>query len=295
MRKKQYFQVGWLLDGRGGPARENMLLTLANGRISGIAPYGPEAASRGEEIIDWSTSTVMPTLVDGHLHLAMSGTTDPQRREDQLHAGCDELLPVIARHLDQLARSGVLTVRDGGDRDGCVSAYLAGNGGGRQPVLVQSPGAAWHRQGRYGGLIGPGVPEEQSLAMALAEAATIPPLVKLVNSGLNSLKQYGRQTAPQFSAEELAMAVAIIQRSGGRVMVHANGVAPVKSAIEAGCDSIEHGFFMGRENLERMAERGTRWVCWQAMPHARTGRRGVTAFWSGQTGGLHAPKTATMC
>ena len=43
-------------------------------------------------------------------------------------------------------------------------------------------------------------------------------------------------------------------------MVHANGKDPVRTAIDAGCHSIEHGFFMGRENLELMAEKGIFWV-----------------------------------
>jgi imidazolonepropionase-like amidohydrolase len=43
-------------------------------------------------------------------------------------------------------------------------------------------------------------------------------------------------------------------------MVHANGEEPVRVAVMAGCRSVEHGFFMGEENLERMAERGTVWV-----------------------------------
>ncbi len=43
-------------------------------------------------------------------------------------------------------------------------------------------------------------------------------------------------------------------------MVHANGKLPVKIAVEAGCASIEHGFFMGRDNLQRMAEHKTFWV-----------------------------------
>jgi DNA ligase (NAD+) len=38
-------------------------------------------------------------------------------------------------------------------------------------------------------------------------------------------------------------------------MVHANGDVPVREAVEAGVDSIEHGYFMGRDNLERMAEK----------------------------------------
>ena len=43
-------------------------------------------------------------------------------------------------------------------------------------------------------------------------------------------------------------------------MVHANGVEAVRIAIAAGCDSIEHGYFMGSENLQQMAEKGIVWV-----------------------------------
>ena len=43
-------------------------------------------------------------------------------------------------------------------------------------------------------------------------------------------------------------------------MVHANGRLPVQLAVVGGCHSIEHGFFMGRENFELMAEKGTFWV-----------------------------------
>ena len=64
----------------------------------------------------------------------------------------------------------------------------------------------------------------------------------------------------EFSPEELREAVQAAHEQGKRVMFHANGVEPVRGAVEAGCDSIEHGFFMGEENLARMAERGTIWV-----------------------------------
>ena len=43
-------------------------------------------------------------------------------------------------------------------------------------------------------------------------------------------------------------------------MVHANGKKPVAAALAAGCNSIEHGFFMGVENLKIMSEKGIVWV-----------------------------------
>jgi imidazolonepropionase-like amidohydrolase len=84
--------------------------------------------------------------------------------------------------------------------------------------------------------------------------------VKIINSGLNSLCCFGKETSPQFDSKDLAETAERVHRLGLKLMVHANGELPVKMAIEAGCDSIEHGFFMGRENLMRMAERGTFWV-----------------------------------
>ncbi|MBN1106460.1 MAG: amidohydrolase family protein, partial [Deltaproteobacteria bacterium] len=76
----------------------------------------------------------------------------------------------------------------------------------------------------------------------------------------NSLRFFGRETAPQFSPEELRGAVQAGHSMGLKVMVHANGKVPVGLAVEAGCDSIEHGYFMGKDNLRRMAERGITWV-----------------------------------
>jgi imidazolonepropionase-like amidohydrolase len=43
-------------------------------------------------------------------------------------------------------------------------------------------------------------------------------------------------------------------------MVHANGVEPVRIAVLSGCRSVEHGFFMGRENVSRMADREVFWA-----------------------------------
>jgi len=77
---------------------------------------------------------------------------------------------------------------------------------------------------------------------------------------LNSLIKFGKMTLPQFNADQLRAAVRTAGDLGLRVMVHANGELPVKLAIEAGCHSIEHGFFMGKDNLRRMADRQVMWV-----------------------------------
>jgi imidazolonepropionase-like amidohydrolase len=58
----------------------------------------------------------------------------------------------------------------------------------------------------------------------------------------------------------MTAAVRVARQRGFKTMVHANGKTPVKIALDAGCDSIEHGFFMGVENLHQMADSRTTWV-----------------------------------
>ena len=108
----------------------------------------------------------------------------------------------------------------------------------------------------------PGRPPPRQVTLADAIAACEDPgdHLKVVNSGLNSLIRFGRETPPQFAAEELKAAVTAGNRRDLKTMVHANGRLPVDLALKAGCHSLEHGFFMGRENLERMAEFQTTWV-----------------------------------
>ncbi|WP_373498290.1 amidohydrolase family protein, partial [Desulfococcus sp.] len=114
--------------------------------------------------------------------------------------------------------------------------------------------------GRYGRLIGRPPLPGQSLADAVLAVTDPVDHVKIVHSGLNSLKHFGKETAPQFTPAELRAAVAAAHGRGLRVMVHCNGASPVAIAVQAGCDSVEHGFFMGEENLRRMADAGTVWV-----------------------------------
>lgn len=254
-----YILAGWLIDGSGGPVREKMLLKIEDGSFAAIEKYRPDHGPAPSPLTDLSHCTLLPPLVDSHVHLFMSGATDKRFRENQLTAGYDQLRPVIARHLHDLFSHGVLAARDGGDPGGFALRYK-GDREMHGEMILKVAGRAWHSRGRYGRLIGrhPGDGERLDTAWAREEEPV--DQVKIVQSGLNSLKLFGGETPPQFSGEELAGLVRAAGQKGCRVMVHANGREPVRLAVEAGCHSIEHGFFMGRENLELMAEKGTFWV-----------------------------------
>jgi hypothetical protein len=189
----------------------------------------------------------------------MSGTTDMTVRDRQLVAGCNELTPAISRHMHDLFSHGILGIRDGGDRRGCVEDYKGGKVT-HPEVLVKTTGRALYREGRYGGLIGRPVPIGKRLVEAYLESEPEGDLVKVVNSGLNSLNIFGRETESQFTEDEIRELVEAAKQRGQKVMVHANGKEPVRRAVAAGCQSIEHGYFMGEDNLKLMVQMGTCWV-----------------------------------
>jgi imidazolonepropionase-like amidohydrolase len=254
------YRVGWLIDGTGSPAVEKQVIITKTGYIQRIVDANPSMPPP-MTIVDLSDCTVIPALIDSHVHLVMSGSTEISVRQNQLNSTYDERRRIIARHLRQHLACGVLAVRDGGDHHGDTLRYkwnVADDSPTR--VTIAAAGRAHHAPGRYGKLIG--VPVESGLRLAQS-AFKIDPRrdhLKLVKSGLNSLTQFGVETPAQFEQRDLAEAVAMAREHGQATLIHANGILPVKLAVNAGCASIEHGFFMGSENMRRMAYNGVVWV-----------------------------------
>ena len=231
-----------------------------------VEETGTSMAGQGD-LLDLSDCTILPGLVDAHVHLSMEATADPTRRQRQLETTYTERRPVMARHLEQLARAGVTGVRDGGDYGGFALRFRCeqreADDKSATVVAIRAAGRAWRAAGRYGKLIGRPPRSGERLAEAvrrdLAQAHR-GDLVKIVQSGLNSLDDYGKVTLPQFAVQELRAAVDVAHAQGRSVMVHSNGPEAVARVIEAGCDSIEHGYFATLAVLEGASEAGTVWV-----------------------------------
>jgi len=260
MQLSPYILAGWLLDGSTGLIRKRALLEMKNHRIAEIRKATEEDVARSD-LLDLSDCTLLPGLVDTHVHLTLSGSSDPSVRERQRMASYKDAKPVIQKHLNSILCCGVVALRDGGDYGSHALRYMrkSVSGGGGAPE-VKAAGKAWHAPGRYGRLVGRTPYRNCSLAGSIVKGQKHADHVKIVNSGLNSLVDFGKETSPQFSREELTRAVHCAHRIGLKVMIHANGKKPVSDAVESGCDSIEHGFFMGTENLRRLAEKQVTWV-----------------------------------
>jgi len=250
--------AGWLIDGTGAPAQKNVLITVKDGVFKEIRQF-PEGALIPSNFEDLSVCTVVPGLMDAHVHLFMSGTVDRERRKRQLNDGFERIQKTISRHLEQLIAHGVSAVRDGGDRNGYARRYKKYCMKEKYAAIsIHAAGKAWHKAGRYGSFVGR-APKGPLAEGILRESDGIDH-VKIIQSGLNSLKYFGKESLPQFRLKALREAVEAASSLGLKTMVHANGRLPVKIALEAGCNSIEHGFFMGEENLALMADSRVFWV-----------------------------------
>ncbi len=248
--------AGWLIDGTGRPPRRNLRLEIAGGIVREIHEFPPAEAlpQTPHGVLDARDGTVIPALVDSHVHLAFDGfasagaALSPEAAEGRMRQNAARLIS-----------HGVLSVRDAGDAQGLGLAF-ARKSAGSGPLRVLSAGKAFHRPGRYGAILGQALAPGVSPAAALEADFEGRQVAKVVNSGLNSLIAFGRETAPQFSEEELTALVRSTAPGRLSVMVHANGVEPVARAVRAGVRSIEHGFFMGGGNLAALADAAVYWV-----------------------------------
>ncbi|MFH0725254.1 MAG: amidohydrolase family protein [Pseudomonadota bacterium] len=252
--------AGWLIDGSGRPALKNVTLTIGEGIIQAVEPDG-ERDMRSGAFIDLTNSTLLPGLIDSHVHLCLPDGAAPAHHDLSARDGGAGKEALIAHRLRQYASYGIMAVRDGGDRFEMVLRYQKKRTPGEESkVAIHTPGSAFYKRGRYGGFIGKEIAEGETLSDAVSAQAPRVDHIKILNSGINSLTQFGRETPPQFTREQLRQAVLMAAHFDRSVMVHANGPAPVGMAIEAGCRSIEHGYFMGKENLLKMRDKGVIWV-----------------------------------
>jgi len=257
----QYIKAGWLYEGGSRPIKKNILLTVKNGVFTAIENFIGKNLPGPGTLINLSCCTVLPPFVDCHVHLSMSASTDSQIRKDQLTASYSEIYPRILEHIHYHFSHGVLAVRDGGDSKGHALRFREQSSRNlKDPVILKLAGKAWYQKGRYGRVIGTHPHSDETLPDAFLHKNELSDHIKVINSGINSLVAFGAESDSQFTQDELNTVVREAHKKGKKVMVHANGKLPVKMALKAGCDSIEHGFFMGRKNLQRMAETETIWI-----------------------------------
>jgi imidazolonepropionase-like amidohydrolase len=206
--------------------------------------------------------TLLPGLTDAHTHLFLEGgELDLEKRAAYLNQSSDELLHLARARLDKIVRLGVTATRDAGDKHGVGLALSRLNQSPHRPLMpyVDSPGAAIHREGRYGSFMAEPMrrsPRDCVAARIQAGADRI----KLIATGIINFKKGAVTAEPQFTTEEIRDFVSTAKSFGKQTLAHASGDDGIERVIEGGVDSVEHGFFLRDDQLARMRDRAIAWV-----------------------------------
>ncbi|WP_338826135.1 hypothetical protein MTBGP_04770 [Moorella thermoacetica] len=249
-----------LWDGQHEGYRHQVVISIRRGRIAAVQPREIQGTGKGTQQMRLKGLTVLPGLIDAHVHLALDGI-DFQASLDRWQ---DPLLRerVLARALRVTLEHGLVAIRDGSDREGLNLQAREWVRAGKYPgPRVVATGMAVNKKGKYGSFLGPGTTDPASIRELVTDLVNRNvDQVKVVVSGLVTFHRYGEVGSLEFDTAELVEAVKTAHAAGRPVMAHVNSAPGVDLALAAGVDSIEHGYFLTTAQLETMAARGTFWV-----------------------------------
>ncbi|GAA0401877.1 amidohydrolase family protein [Microbispora corallina] len=250
-RSIQAIRAARLFDGDETVVDGDPTVVVEDGRIVSVRHDG--AVPSGAELVDLGDATLLPGLVDAHVHLAFDGSADPvgalAARDDA------QVLEGMRAAARTALAAGVTTVRDLGDRgylglrlreefahDPAAGPHLLTAG----PPITVTRGHCWYLGGEADGVEG-----VREAVRAHAERGV--DVIKIMASG-GELTPGTHSHLSQYGLDELRAAVAEAHRLGLPITAHAHGGQAVADAVEAGVDSVEHCSFFTEDGVEAIPE-----------------------------------------
>jgi len=245
-RRLTALRAAWLFDGTSSTLTANPMVVLDRGTI--VAVDAATDPPDGAEVVDLPGATLLPGLIDTHVHLAFDASTDPvghlAARDD------DAALAAMADAAWTASRGGVTTVRDLGDRNYlALTLREAAPSVGLLPTIVAAgppittPGGHCH----FLGGATTGVDGVRAAVREHVERGV--EVIKIMASG-GALTPGTRPELPQFSGEELRAAVDEAHRHSLPITAHAHGTPAIAAAVAAGVDGVEHASFVTADGVD---------------------------------------------
>jgi hypothetical protein len=180
---------------------------------------------------------------------------------------------VIDERLGLLREAGVTYYRDGGDKLG--ASLYARSRAAEYGIEYRTCAFGTHKRHQYGGLVGLPFDTASDFRALVAKAKEQKAdFIKLMISGIMDFQSFGGRMGGGLELDEIPELIRIAHGEGFRVMAHVNGPSRIKTALEAGLDSVEHGYFMDDECLALLKETGAVWVPTLAATAGFAGRQG---------------------
>ncbi|GAA2418494.1 amidohydrolase family protein [Streptomyces glaucosporus] len=265
-----------LLGPRGHRLVDGAVL-VQGGIITDVGPRADIEARAPHDLTRffYPNSTLLPGLIDAHVHLVLDAGPDPV---SGLASTDDTTLgQAMADRALRLLDTGITTVRDLGDRNGLAVRLREDIATGQSPgprilaagTPVTAPGGhCWFLGGQAKGA-------DAIRAVVRRNIERGVDLIKVMATGGGITKDGPAIWEAQFTEEELRLIVREAHHAGLPVAAHAHGTAGIAAAVAAGVDTIEHCTWMGRDGFDvredlvtTMAARGIA-VCPAASPDWR--------------------------
>jgi imidazolonepropionase-like amidohydrolase len=258
MDMNRIFKNCRIIDGAGGVIEKGWLL-VEDSLISGFGPMEqiPSPVENGvdaEATETMSGKTILPGLIDCHVHLALDGSPDPMSK---IMGMTDPIATIhMVKHGEATLRAGVTTVRDLGSKNFIdLQVRDAVNSG-----LVKGPRMLCAGQmicitGGHGWQMGCEADGPDAVKRAAREQikAGVDCLKFMATGGV--LTKGSRPGVPQLDREELQAGIEEAHKVSLRTAAHSQGPEGSKNAVLAGIDSIEHGASLSEETIEEMVKR----------------------------------------
>ena len=243
-----------VIDGTGR-AIERATVVVRGTTIAAVGSDRDLSIPRGAARIDGQGLTLLPGLIDCHVHLCLGAEPDVV---DAITKETSSLILLkSSRAARQTLESGFTTVRDVGSRDHSIFTLQEAIGRGIVPgPRIVAAGLAICMVGGHARFIGQEVEGVQQVrAVVRAQIAAGASVIKVIASG-GVLTPGTSPDQAQMTEEELQAAVEEAQRAGRKVAAHANGSSGMKNAVRAGVHSIEHATLMDEEAAAMMKRQG---------------------------------------
>ena len=269
--KTVYIRAGHLFDATSDNMRDNVVIQVVGDRIQSVGPAQSTQIPKGATVIDLSHATVLPGLIDCHVHLDSRAD-----RYDEIYRFKDTPFSAAFAavvHARKTLEAGFTSVRDVGSlpflavdlRNSINEGLVPG------PRIVAS-GPPITITGGHGDLnnyspqtrvsmfpeerdfqIADGVDQVRHVVRAQVKYGV--DVIKILATG-GVLSKGDSPGAPQFSLEELKVAAEEAHMAGRKIAAHAHGTQGIENAILAGIDSIEHASLIDDEGIRLAKERG---------------------------------------
>jgi imidazolonepropionase-like amidohydrolase len=253
---------GTLIDGLAGEPRSDAAVVVEDGRIAAVTSL--DEAPDDADVIDHSDETVIPGLIDAHLHLKGWPSMD---QSDYLTYDVAAGAARATVHLRRLLDAGFTTVRDVDSRT-ALGLRTAVEEGSIPGPRIHTSHRAIYQTGGHGDAhylpyewVSQYNPYDPSLCDGADECRKearkrIREGVDLIKIGTTGgvLSEKDHPDQSQMTDDEIAAVTQEAHRVGIPVAAHAQGAGGIKNALRNGVDTIEHGIYIDDEGIELLLE-----------------------------------------